>query len=183
MPKKATGSNNKLLLYAFVALIIIGFAVYFLVVKQPKNRQPEPSATISKLPAQPASNDGNKQLNSSGGVNQGTAVDNNGSLSTSTPPSQWVSSDSGAITVKSPALDSTVSSGFNLSGSSSLGKLQYRLVDDQVGVISQGFINVVNGNFSANIGFQEVSDSGRLDVFSTNADGAEVNEVQLPVKF
>jgi len=50
-----------------------------------------------------------------------------------------------------------------------------------MGVISQGIIQVVNGKFSATVNFPSHSNSGRLDVYSTDSNGKEINEVQLNV--
>jgi hypothetical protein len=61
--------------------------------------------------------------------------------------------------------------------------VQYTLIDNNVGVISQGTIPVVNGNFSATIDFSPTATAGRLDVFTTDANGKEINEVQLQVNF
>jgi hypothetical protein len=61
--------------------------------------------------------------------------------------------------------------------------VNYRLIDDQVGVISQGTIKVVAGNFSAAVNFKPYAKTGRLDVFTTDDNGKESNEVQVQVAF
>lgn len=73
--------------------------------------------------------------------------------------------------------------GGDVYGVATVDKVQYRLIDNTAGVISQGFINVVNGNFSAAITFKPYASTGRLDVYSLDANGREVNEVQVPVNF
>lgn len=126
----------------------------------------------------------NKTVTTNTGVNKGTSTDNNGvSPIVSTDSSKWTVSTSGLLTVKSPLQNSKITSGVNLSGIASVNQIQYRLIDDQVGVISQGIINVVNGSFSANINFVPHSTSGRLDVFNTDSNGREINEVQIKVVF
>jgi hypothetical protein len=165
-------------------LVILGIFLYL----HYRNR---PTVTtvnhpITQLSPVPAANNGEKKVNETGdSINQQTATDNHGVVPSgiSTKSSQWTTSQSGLITVKQPSQNSTVKSGATLFGSASVSQIQYRLVDNQVGVISQGFVSVVHGVFSANINFQAYSSSGRLDVFSTDASGREINEAQVPVSF
>jgi hypothetical protein len=75
-------------------------------------------------------------------------------------------------------------SGDVVGGTASVDKVYMRLVDDKVGVISQGDpVNVINGKFSAKLRFNANASTGELDVYSLNSSGAEVNEVQIPLKF
>jgi hypothetical protein len=116
-------------------------------------------------------------------ANQGTATDTKGQTQPSTQSSQWLVSESGNITVKQPLSGSTISPGESLIGSATVSRIQYRLIDDTVGVISQGFLSVVNGDFSGSMKFTSKGNTGRLDVFSTDVNGKEINEVQIPIKF
>ncbi len=50
-------------------------------------------------------------------------------------------------------------------------------------VISTNSINVINGKFSAVVNFKPVSQSGRLDVYSTDPNGKEINLIEIPVNF
>jgi hypothetical protein len=178
---------------AFIALGLIALVAAVLAVLEISNTThlfhksasvSSPSAAIKKLPAHPLANNGEKQPDASTGTNKQTATDNHGQApSSSTDQSKWLSSQSGAIVVKSPGSNSTFKPGGQLYGSSSLAEVQYRLIDNQVGVISQGPVSVVSGNFSATVNFTASSGSGRLDVFSTDANGKEYNEVQVPVNF
>jgi hypothetical protein len=111
------------------------------------------------------------------------ATDTNGSATATTNPNQWVVAQSGAITVKQPTANATLQSGGTLSGSAKVDTVTYRLIDSSVGVISEGTLKVVNGNFSGALNFTSHSSTGRLDVFSTNAQGVELNEVQISVNF
>ena len=164
-----------------VIVVVAGVALVINHDKNSPNVTTPPRPTITQLPEHKASNNGEKKPSTTSQVNQGTATDNNGAGQVNTPSNQWTISASGAITVKDPAPGSTVKSGFLLAGSATVGKIQYRLIDDQVGVISQGFISVVNGNFSASVNFPSYGKSGRLDVFSTSSNGAEINEVQIQI--
>lgn len=118
------------------------------------------------------------------GVNQTAASDTNGQSSATTSPSQWATSASGLITLKSPVANSTFKSGGTISGTAKVSKVWYRLVDDSSGVISQGQpLSVVNGKFSGTLGFHAYGSSGHLDIFSYSSSGAEVNEINVPLKF
>jgi hypothetical protein len=144
-----------------------------------------PSTPIAKLPVQKAANNGNKVSSSTPTLDKGTATDKKGQVPGGVPtdPSQWSISASGVITVKLPGSNSVIQPGATLTGSASIAQVQYRLTDDQVGVISEGPVSVVNGNFTASINFTTHSSGGRLDVFSTEPNGREINEVQIAVRF
>lgn len=144
-----------------------------------------PSTPITKLPTKKPTNSGTKIQATNPTLSQGGPTSENGQVPTNVPtnPSQWSVSASGVITVKLPSGNSTIQSGATLSGTASVSQVQYRLTDDQVGVISEGPINVVGGNFTATINFTSHGNSGRLDVFSTDTTGKEYNEVQIPVNF
>jgi zona occludens toxin (predicted ATPase) len=142
------------------------------------------SKAITQLPAQPAANNGEKKISSSSMYNDGASTDNDGVVKTAgSSPDTWIKSESGVITVKHPASNTIIASGVELSGAATTDRVQYRLTDDQVGVISQGSISVTNGSFSANLTFHPQASKGRLDIFTTDNTGNELNEVQLLVKF
>ncbi len=167
-----------------LVLIALGVVYYFHI--RPNNqitKQPPPKPTIKQLPTK--ANSSVSQPAGSTSSSKGTTVDNSGkSPSTiATLPSQWVQSQSGAITLQQPIANSTIASGFLLNGLASVGSIGYTLIDNQSGVISQGTISVVGGKFSATINFKSTSSTGRLDVFSTDPNGKEINEVQIPVNF
>jgi hypothetical protein len=129
-------------------------------------------STVAKSPAQ-----------ASGDRNIGSSTDTRGQSSSNTSASQWVSSASGAITVKQPLADTKFSDGSVLGGSAKVGQVQYRLKDNNVGVISRGTLNVTDGNFSGIIHFSSQGTGGQLDVFSTDSQGVEYDEVQINVRF
>jgi len=126
-----------------------------------------------------------KNPTSDNGTNQGTSTDNNGVAATPVTSSQdqWSVSQSGDITIKEPIANSLVQSGASLEGSAFVDQVQYTLIDNQIGVISEGAISVVNGDFSATMNFQPSASSGRLDVYSTEPNGKEINLVEIPVNF
>jgi hypothetical protein len=126
---------------------------------------------------------GSSNDSSSPARNQGTATDTQGSASASTNSNQWISSASGAITVKQPVANSKIQDGVVLSGSAKVDEISYRLTDNSVGLIAQGTLSVVNGNFSGILHFKSQGTGGRLDVFSTDSKGVEYNEIQVNVSF
>jgi hypothetical protein len=156
-------------------------------------RPTSPSAAVTKQPVtattpkQPAPADetakSDKQVAGPSTLTQGAATDTHGAAATNTDSSTWTVAASGNITVKSPAANATLSSGSVLSGSATLKQVEYRLIDDQVGVIAQGPLTVTNGNFSGTLSFTSKAKTGRLDVFGSAANGAETDEVQIPIKF
>lgn len=171
---------------ALTFLIAGSFCFLFLYHINHVAKQPFPQAQIKHLPVQASSPNNGQQASTPGTRNQGTVKDNNGQStdSTKSAPAQWIQSQSGVITVKEPIAKSFIASGFVLSGSATtIEKAQYRLIDDKAGVISEGSVNVVGHNFSGSVNFKSFGTSGRLDVFSVDVNGKELNEVQIPVKF
>lgn len=108
-------------------------------------------------------------------------IDNSGNTEDTDTSNAIVSSD-GSITVYQPEENSTVSSGFKVSGESTLSSLNYRMVDSASGVIGMGQLNVVNGKFSAQVGYSTSADEGRLDLFGTRDDGSEFGNISIPLK-
>jgi hypothetical protein len=137
-----------------------------------------PKQAKASTPAEKTSVDNNSASSNAGG-----ATDTHGSIPASSDSSQWTSSASGAITVKNPAPNSTLKNNDILSGSAKTGAIHYRLNDNEVGVIAQGVLGVVNGNFSGTLHFTPHGTGARLDVFSTDDQGVEYNEVQINVSF
>lgn len=113
----------------------------------------------------------------------GGSVDTGGTAPTATTQSQWIVSQSGNITLKQPIANSTLQDGAVISGSANVSQVSFRLVDNQIGVIDQGVLNVTNGNFSGILHFKSQATSGQLDVFSTEANAKEINEIQVTVTF
>lgn len=113
----------------------------------------------------------------------GTGTDTRGQANESTSPSQWVTAKSGNITVKQPIVNSVLKNGAVVAGTAKVSEVQFRLLDDETGVIARGVLHVVDGKFSGKMNFSAHGVNGRLDVFSTTPDGAERNEVQIAIRF
>jgi hypothetical protein len=176
--------RNILIAIAALVVIIIGLEVtnttHFF---HKSAKVSSPSKPITGLPAKkPRDKDPSTQTST---ANQGTTTDKNGQTTgdVSNDPSKWATSTSGRITLKAPTNNGTLRSGGIITGSASGGPVQYRLIDNQAGVISQGSISVVNGNFTASINFKPYASNGRLDVFNIDSTGRELNEVQVSVNF
>jgi cytoskeletal protein RodZ len=141
--------------------------------------------TSKSLTAQSDYHDGKpRSSNPSSGSSQGGAIDTHGSDAGSGPTSAGVSSESGAITVQQPDENGVVLSGAILSGTTKgITTIQYRVIDDQVGVVAQGTLSAESGTFSGKLQFTPRAITGRLDVYSFNAQGEEINNVQIPIRF
>lgn len=91
-------------------------------------------------------------------------------------------SESGVISVISPQPNSRLSSGDRLSGSANVERVQYRLIDNNIGVIAQGSLSVKEGKFSGAFDFNSQGTQGRLDIFSYSQEGIEENQVEIDVR-
>lgn len=128
----------------------------------------------------PSASQPTEKTSGSGEHAQGGATDNRGS--DVKPTTDSVSSASGQITLYTPQAGSTLSSGGTISGSAKISAVQYRLVDDSVGVLAQGELKVVNGKYSGTVQFKPRASTGQLDIFSYNQSGAEVNSISISLK-
>jgi hypothetical protein len=124
-----------------------------------------------------------KKSTSDNGQQITTGTDTNGKATSTTNSSQWITSTSGVITVEQPIANATVQSGNVLSGAAKVSAVSYTLIDNSVGVISQGTLQVVNGKFSGTLNFTPHASSGQLDVYSTGSNGVELNEIQISINF
>jgi hypothetical protein len=122
-----------------------------------------------------------QQSSNTGDMTQGGATDNSGKATTSSPKNQWNISDSGVITLKVPISSAVLQNNGEISGSATIETIYYRLVDNAAGVIAQGSLNVVNGNYSGNLQFTSKSSDGKLVVYSFDNQGREINRVEIPV--
>lgn len=176
--------KRKWLLAGLVVLIVGGGYLAW------NHNTPTKSSTASAAgsaitPAPDANNAKRTPASQNTSVNQGGANDQNGRVpsTSSADSSQWSIATSGLITLKNPVKNGSFKSGDSIDGAAAAGPVQFRLIDNQVGVVAQGTINVVSGQFSAVANFTPYSSSGRLDVFNTDPNGRETNEVQVPVNF
>lgn len=166
-----------------VAIIVALAAVllyYFAYVRAEK-----PVETTSKSPtAQSDYSDGEERSSSKGSdSSQGGAIDTRGN-DVSSDGSGSITSESGVLTVYKPGNNAELASGTVVSGKATgVSKVQYRLLDDAVGVIAQGSLEVVNGSFSGKLQFNTKAQTGRLDIFTFSSSGVENDNIEIPVRF
>lgn len=186
-PKKHPGRKRVILLSLLLLIILASGGVYWrLQIYKPASEIIKTAGTPSRAATPDVSANTpapKKQPVSNTQRTIGGSTDTNGKASTTTPSSQWITSTSGNITVEQPLANTTVQSGSILSGTAKVSAVSFTLVDNQVGLISQGTLNVVNGKFSGNLNFTTHSSSGELNVYSTNDKGVEFNVIQIAVKF
>jgi cytoskeletal protein RodZ len=182
---KKTLKKPYLIILAILAVALIAGGIWRIWIYKPANEAIVTAGNPSPA-AQPNSSAGTptpKQNESSNTRNIGGAADTGGTASSTTNSSQWITSKSGVITVHQPLANSTVKSGDVLSGTAKVGTVNFRLIDNTVGVIAEGTLTVVNGKFSGTLSFATHSSSGRLDVYSTDSNGIEQNEIQIAVNY
>lgn len=195
--KRWTSITRKNLLYALSVVVIIVGIIFTLertrVINIIENTpsitaiKDQDAKTTSTVPsAQENFSDGNER-SESGAVNKdegyGTVKDNLGISSESTDSSLWNSSKSGEITIHNPTKNKKLTTGTEISGTSILKMVSFRVIDNVSGVISQGEIQVVNGKFSGILTFTTTATEGRVDVYASKDDGQEYSNVEVPIKF
>ena len=190
-------NNKKKLLLGIAALLVLGGIVFFVLEKTHTTSVFTSSPTSSDEQAQTTSDIPSAQQDYNGGTlaeenkdpgntisensNSAGIIDNNGTASTDT--SQPQTSSTGEITVYLPHQNAAMLSGQEVSGTSTLSVVQYRLIDSVSGVIATGNLKVVNGKFSGTLAFSTSASEGRLDIFGTRDDASEFSSIEIPVRF
>ena len=154
--------------------------------KPPKGVDDGAQTTSTTPTAQSDYSDGDQRaVGNTEPENKGNGIveDKKGTTSSETDPSTWTTSSTKEIVVHSPSKNKTVTSGTEISGTSTLTKVNFRLIDEVSGEIAQGQISVVNGKFSGTLNFTTSASTGRLDFYGTKADGREFSNVEIPLKF
>jgi hypothetical protein len=178
----ALKSRSKLLWFvvALVAFAAMGGAYLYQSSRDDDNSDVNTTSDLST--AQSGYNDKTKDEPSRNDVSEGGAA-NTPATDPTTPSNQWAVSQSGVVTVYSPVEGSTFSNGATLSGASKSSAVSFRLVDNEVGQIASGTLDVVNGKYSGKLSFSSKGSTGVLKVYTTTSDGSEVNLVKINVKF
>lgn len=183
--QKPQRKQNKKLTVVLIVILVVLLAIGAVVYYKKKNNHEAKTTSTSKT-AQNDYNDGKERPTNGGstGTSQGGATDNKGSEQKPTPSESSISSENGAITVLGLAKDATLTDGFNLHGTANgVAVVQFRIIDENVGVIAQGPLSVVDGSFSGTLHFKAQSSTGRVDVFSFDSAGSEINNIEIPVRF
>ena len=179
---------KKLTLIVLTLIIIFGI-IFILFKKSDDNAKTsitdETTTTSTAATAQEDFSGGDDRpvLENNNSSDKATITDNSGQNTAKTDSSTWTSSENGDITIHSPTSNQTINSGFVVSGESRLSNVQFRVIDDVSGVISEGSLSVVNGLFSGTINYSSTAIEGRLDVFATRDDGSEYGNIELPIRF
>lgn len=195
--RKKTRHSKRRIVTIVMIVLLLGAAVLFVLEKTnttsffsfTNEDKASEAHTTSDLPsARPDYNGGaaaeeNKDPGNTINENQGSAVIKDGNGAPSSDTSNPIKSSTGEITVYLPHANSSLATGQEISGTSSLSSVQYRLIDSVSGVIATGTLKVVNGNFSGNLSFNTSANEGRLDIFATRADASEFSNVEIPVRF
>lgn len=173
-------TRKKVLIISLAVLLAAGAAgVWY--VKYRHTAETAKTTSTSKT-AQKDYSDGGDRESNSGGIQKGGAVDTGGTGVPNT--TSGISSASGLITVGKPLKDALLENGSVIGGTAKdLKQVQYRLIDNQVGVIAEGSLRVVNGAFSGTLQFDPHSASGRLDIFTYTNLSEEENNIEIPVNF
>lgn len=193
-------TNRKQKKYIIQSAIVVGlvfvFSVWFFVfansetTSNSESTQGPIAVTTSELESAQndfiAVNEGDDEKTPSTVVHSGgaTVVDNNGIFTNeSTGQSTWSTSSTGEITVYTPTQDSRFVSGSVIEGRTVLDEVNFRIIDDNTGVISQGVITAVDGRFSGTASFSTSGQNGRIDVFGIQSDGVEFSNVEIDISY
>ena len=128
---------------------------------------------------------GDRQSNVKTNEDRGSGIitDQGGQIPSSVDKGQPITSSSGQITVFSPAKNSLIAPGQLLTGTSTLPRINYRIIDDVSGMITLGELAVQGGNFSGTIDFNTTATTGQIDIYATRDNGVEFSNIEIPIRF
>ncbi|HET9174013.1 MAG TPA: hypothetical protein VFN56_01885 [Candidatus Saccharimonadales bacterium] len=182
--KKNNPSRKKFsLIVLFVLLLLAGAVSLYIIHTKSSAASKVPPAVVHGTPSKPVPHQSNSTPSTA--LPQGGAIDTNGQQPANTPDSShWMTSASGNITLQQPYNNQTIQSGAPISGLAKVSSVQFVLTDDTVGLIAQGSLNVVNGQFSGTLHFTAHASHGKIEVYSPNPEtGAEENIISAEVNF
>lgn len=126
--------------------------------------------------------DTTKSSTSAGGV-----VDNNAPASTPTispQPTVAPQASTAVVTLASPADGALVTNGATLSGTATVASVQYRFKDADGLDVATGALTVSGGKYSGSVaGINGRTNTGTLEIYNYNANGAEENWVKINVRY
>lgn len=169
-----------------IVVIIAAGGTAFALIRKDETKETAKTTSPAKTAQDDYSEGDDRPTNGqSTGNNQGGATDNNGQAPADPGTTTGsVTSPSGVITVKNAANNMLLSPGSTLYGTAQgVSHVQFRVIDNEVGVLAQGTLQVVDGAFSGKLSFTPKTDSGRLDVFTVDSLGSEANNTEIPVRF
>lgn len=148
-----------------------------------KSQDAQTTSTAPSAQSNYTSTDTTKDAGNTLNENKGEAGASDTSGQSSSNTSSPRTSSTGEITVYLPLDNAPVKSGQEISGTSTLAQVSYRVVDSISGVIGEGALNVVNGKFSGTLSVKSNATEGRIDVFGTRSDLTEFSNIKIPVRF
>jgi len=175
--------KHKVAIIVAAALLVVTMSILLFVLFHQNKPVSNTSQTTNSNNSSTTDSTTHTQSASSG--SQGGAIDTGGTTTvTDAPQAGWTAATSGNIVVHSPANNSLLSTGDTIYGTALTDIVNYKLVDNDSGVIAQGQLSVVNGTFSGILMFRPSSNAGILKIFSYNqSTGAEENRVEITVRF
>jgi len=112
-----------------------------------------------------------------------TVDDTSGKDISNTAESKWTRSKDDNIIVYSPINNESVSGTVQISGTSKLDIVSYRLLDNINGMITTGNLKVTGGKFSGRVVYNTRATEGRMDIFTSDDMGNENNNIEIDLKF
>jgi len=188
--KNKKSKSNKKLFYFVIAvllLVILAFVVYFQFFKDKNTNNSEDlnakTTSIAPTAQENFTEGGDREVGEAQDRGEVVVTDNQGSIDNTPDESQWTSSSTGEITLYSPSKNQVLENDSLISGETTLSDVYFRIIDNVSGVISEGKLSVVSGKFSGKVSFSTTATEGRLDIYSTRSDGAEISNIEVPVLF
>lgn len=188
MKKIPTISKKKWIVIVIIILLFILATLFYFnrIHSNPTNNIMDNVTTTSTSPtAQSDFTGGNDRSIGTSSREQTDAIveDKQGQIITVPSPSNWTVSKTTEITVYEPSPNTLLSSGSVITGKATINPVYFRLIDNKSGVISEGSIAVVNGNFSGIITHNSTATEGRLDIFGATEAMVEFSNIEIPVRF
>lgn len=94
-----------------------------------------------------------------------------------------VSSQSGNITLFTPQSNQNISGSIMVTGVAKVPEVFYRISDDVNGMINSGKLSVNDGQFSGKLFVNTSAKQGTFEVYNFNAQGQEVNNINIAVSY
>lgn len=178
---------SALFVLALVGVVLEKSKITNLYTKDSDTHEQETEKTTSNTTtAQEEFTDGEyREAGNSLSENEGSAEisDTNGTIDSSIDTTNPITSSTGEISIFAPRPNSIIKSGTTISGSSSLPRVSFRIIDSVTGMIATGELNVTNGKFSGKLTCSTTANEGRIDIFGTRDDLSEFSNVSLDVRF
>ena len=152
-----------------ICAVLVGTALFFIYKKNESQDKSAENLKTQNLNADTANS--NASVKDTGG--QSTVVNNNP-----------VQSSTKSISLASPTEGSKITNGSKVSGTATVGTVNYRIKDDVRGVIGQGSLGVIDGKYSGEIAIASTGEEGTFEIYSLNTStGAEENNIKIKVIF